>query len=129
MLQLLHVGRVTRKGQSDLVGMLDHGSRVLQVLGRRGGQGAGSAAVARAAQVQPGLRAPVAWGRYRGFGVAQQQPALVAALMKSLFFDTCANYMPSIRLLIEGGAGRQHPVRLRDGRCGEWHRRAHRASI
>ena len=102
MLQLLHVGLAPRKGKPDPVGMLDHGSRVLQVLGRRGGQGAGSAGVARTAQVQPGLRAPVAWNRYCGFGVAQQQPELVATLMKTVFFDTCAYHLPDIRLLTEG---------------------------
>ena len=79
--------------------MLDHGARVLQVLGCRGGQSAGSAGVARAAQVQPGLRASVAWGRHRGFDVDQQQPAPVAAPMKSVFFDTCVNHLPGFLLL------------------------------
>ena len=102
MLQLLHVGRAPRKGQPDPVGMLDHGARVLQVPGRRGGQGAGSAGVARAAQVQPGLPAAVAWDRDRGFDVDQQQPEPVAAPMKSVFFDTCANHLPGFLLLTEG---------------------------
>ena len=45
---------------------------------------------------------PVAGGRHRGFSVDQQPPERVATLMKSMFFDTCADPLPCTRRLTEG---------------------------
>ena len=44
---------------------------------------------------------PFHWGRYRGFGVDQNKPELVAGLMQNVFFDTCVYHLPGIRLLTE----------------------------
>ena len=46
-----------------------------------------------------GGAAPFHWGRYRGFGVDQKKPDLVAKLMQNVFFDTCVYHYPGIELL------------------------------
>jgi 4-oxalmesaconate hydratase len=40
-----------------------------------------------------GGAAPYHWGRYRGFGVDQKKPDLVAKLMENVFFDTCVYHL------------------------------------
>ena len=46
-----------------------------------------------------GGAAPYHWGRFRGFGVDQKKPDLVAKLMRNVFFDTCVYHLPGIELL------------------------------
>ncbi len=46
-----------------------------------------------------GGAAPYHWGRFRGFGVDQGKPDLVAKLMQNVFFDTCVYHLPGVELL------------------------------
>ncbi len=65
---------------------------------------------------------PFHWGRFRGIALNNGKPELAEIMGKNIFFDTCVYHQPGIDLLDQGGAGRQHPVRLGDGRRGQGQR-------
>ena len=65
---------------------------------------------------------PFHWGRFRGIALNNGKPELAEIMGNNIFFDTCVYHQPGIDLLTSRGAGRQHPVRLGDGRRGEGQR-------
>ncbi len=69
---------------------------------------------------------PYHWGRYRGIAQDMKLPPLDELLLHNVFFDTCVYHQPGIDLLAKVIPRRQHPLRVRDGRCRARHRPADR---
>ena len=55
-----------------------------------------------------------------------KRPPLEEMMRNNMFFDTCVYHLPGIESADQGDPGRQHPVRLGNGRRREGHRSAHR---
>ena len=72
---------------------------------------------------------PYHWGRYRGLAQDMKRPPLPDLMRNNVFFDTCVYHQAGHRSAAEGGAARQHPVRLGDGRRGARHRSRDRALL
>ena len=61
---------------------------------------------------------PFHWGRYRGLALQNKRTPIEEMIKNNVWFDTCVYHKPGMELLTEGGADRQHPVRVGNDRRG-----------